>query len=395
MTGRRLRTAADERLLAGNAVARATLATFGLFSSLAIGCSSGSPVVTRGTDAGGPSEAGADGAQAPTYDGTTGKACTTDSQCVGTGGPGTNNCSNDFVATIAGVTGPAIPLAVCLPPPIADDCDPAPPSDPTGSLPHFCDGPDEPSSPGLCVADNPQQPQSGMGVCQPKCTFEINGSSASGCIAPDTCTASIFAEVQGAASTSVVGYGYCQGTCQTDSDCPPQMGVAATCQVDVGLCTTQPVARTLALGAACTSADYTSGACNCNFDSTTNAGFCTTACVVGGAPCPAGWVCDTGEPSVVNLGTANIPITSQTPGLAGTCLPACSVTSGVTASASVGVEGGVDAGGGDDAGNENDAEAVDSGSRADAGPDSGTIALACPGGSTCTPGTVAGPDCFP
>jgi len=195
------------------------------------------------------------------------------------------------------------------------------------------------------------------------------------------------------------------------------MGVAASCQTDVGLCTTQPLMRSLPIGAACTSSDFTSGACNCDFDPTTNAGFCTTVCVVGGTPCPTGWVCDSGEPTVVNLGNGNIPITTQTPGLAGTCLPACITGAAATTSAAVMLDGGADGAvmesadagdaptdaaspapldaGGDAAIDAASASAPEAG--VDAAPvlDSGTYGVTCPAGSTCTPGTVAGPDCLP
>jgi hypothetical protein len=281
-------------------------------------------------------------------DGTTGKACSTDAECTAPGGPGVNVCSIDFVTQVAGVTGASLPKAVCLIPPSQSqaNCDPTSATDPQGFNAHFCDGPDEPSSPGLCVPLNPQTPAPGEGVCLPKCTFKTDGSAEVGCSSPNTCTPSVFAPGGGTALT-VIGYGYCQGTCQQDSDCTT-LGAGYVCQTDVGICTTQPMTRTKAIGATCDQNDYDSGACNCNYDPGTNAGFCTSTCVVGGVPCPGGWVCDDGEISDLSFSSGTVVLTTPTPGLAGVCLPACSGDGGV-----------------------------------------------CPGGATCTPGTFAGPDCVP
>jgi hypothetical protein len=384
---------------------RRLCAAGGVIAALATGCGSSSGggggskspsdaggVIILGGDDGG-TQSSPEAAAAPTFDGTTGKACTTDSDCVPAGDPNINVCSNDFVAMVAGVTWQPLPTPVCTLNPTSDNCDPAPSSDPQGLLPHFCDGPDEPTSPGLCVADNPVAPVSGMGTCQPKCTFTLDGSATTGCLAPDTCVLANFAEVQSGATSSVMGYGYCQGTCQDSADCPAQQGVPAACQTDVGLCTTQPVPRTLAIGDACSASDFANGACNCNYDPTSQAGYCTTVCVVGGTACPAGWVCDTGEPSVLNLGAGNIPITTQPRGLAGVCAPACSVGAAVTAGVAVAVDAGAD-----DAEVQSaaDASLADSGGAQGGTPDSGEAGAAgCPGGSTCIGGTVAGPDCVP
>jgi hypothetical protein len=388
--------------------------TAALVAASMVGCSNGEVIGGKpgtGSDGGGAFEAGSSGAGSSGGDaqsqdeggsddeettvGTTGQRCTSDSDCTSADN---DTCSTDYGAMAAGVTGQALPQPVCLQNPTSDNCDPAPPSDSHGLLPHFCDGPDDPTSPGFCLADNPDDPASGMGTCMPKCTFSITGSAAVGCIAPDTCTAWIYAPE----GNTVVGYGFCQGTCQKDSDCPPQSGTPATCQVDVGICTTQPVARMLTLGEACTYDDYQSGACNCDVDPDTLTGFCTTACVVGGTPCPAGWVCDASVLSSVVIGTSTIPLTTQNPGLAGICLPSCPLAEATTAAAVV-VEGGAD-----DAeangGSAIDAQSLDA-TTADAlapaidaasAPDAGSGgSFQCPAGSTCTLTTVAGPDCVP
>jgi hypothetical protein len=79
------------------------------------------------------------------------------------------------------------------------------------------------------------------------------------------------------------------------------------------------------------------------------------------------------------------------------------------AGASIAIDGGVDAtpsGGGNDAevdatvDTESDVTATDAmttfdGTAADAAPDAGLVCTRCPGSSTCTSGTVAGPDSLP
>jgi hypothetical protein len=389
---------------------RAVGASFVLGVALAVGCSNGEVAGAKGiagADGGGGTDASgsSSGGQSPVV-GTTGQACSTDSDCTSADD---DTCSTDYPVIVAGVTGQALPRPVCEQAPTSDNCDPAPPSDPFGEDPHFCDGPDDDSSPGICLPDNPANPQSGMGTCMPKCTFATDGSAAAGCLAPDTCTPFIYAPSD---TGVIVGFGFCQGTCQKDADCPAQSGMAARCQIDVGVCTTQLVPRTLALGDACTFDDYQAGNCNCDVDPSTEAGFCTTACVVGGTPCPTGWVCDTGIPSVVTIGNGSIALTTQNPGLAGLCLPACPASEAAE-SALVVVDGGADdaqADGGspalDAATATVDASLADAATATldavappapvDAGtaPDTGGV-FQCPGASTCTAGTVVGPDCVP
>jgi hypothetical protein len=129
-------------------------------------------------------------------------------------------------------------------------------------------------------------------------------------------------------------------------------------------------------------------------------GFCTTTCVVGGTPCPAGWVCDTGEPSSFNIGSGSITVTTQTAGLAGTCLPSCAAQADVGANDGA---SGIGTGSADGATSDADGGVADGAtdSSEDAkGPSDGAseataVLPQCPGSSMCTSGTVAGPDCLP
>jgi hypothetical protein len=69
------------------------------------------------------------------YDGTTGKPCTTDADCASPGGPGLARCSSSVFAPDA-----YYPTAVCILP----SCSPV-----SDTSVHYCDGPDDPTSPGM------------------------------------------------------------------------------------------------------------------------------------------------------------------------------------------------------------------------------------------------------
>jgi len=220
------------------------------------------------------------------YDGTTGKVCTSDADCVGPGGPGIARCSSTVFAPEAYYA-----TAVCILP----TC--APVSDTTV---HYCDGPDAPSSPGVCV---PQD--QGNGICLPKCTYDTTGSPAVGCQGKDVC----FAYVPGTTG----GVGYCWGGCTANSDCP----TGQLCQTDQGLCMEGLVPPTKTYGTACTKADSDDGACNCLYGGTAETGYCSSFCVVGGADtCPTGSVCD-------GLEYRQDGFTASNPGMGGYCSVAC------------------------------------------------------------------------
>ncbi len=368
--------------------------------SASFGCSSSSNSGTPENDAGedGPTHrmlpdtgvAASDDAEAGiSFDMTTGKACTKDSDCAGANGPGVNVCSGDsnLLFQVASVPVMLEPTPVCiLPPPTSSavgNCDPAPNG--ADGLPHFCDGPDDPTKPGpgLCVPFDPTNPLPNQGTCYPLCTFQSNGAKATGCLGNDACVPFTFTFETDVVAT---GYGFCQGGCQQDSDCSA-LGTGFVCQTDIGFCTTMPVTRTKAIGTNCSAAgttnDLTTGACNCIASSTTDLGACSTSCVVGGSSCPNGWKCDSDllAPIVFQStdgGMTSVPLT-QSPGLAGTCFPACTLA-----------DGGVAA----DAGVLADAAAVEAGDDAgtDAAPATGG---ACPTNWTCQDITTVGPDCLP
>jgi hypothetical protein len=374
------------------------LVVSGVMGLVAYGCSSSSSSGTppgsgdAGQEGGGSHlmlEAGSgdDSEAGATYDGTTGKACTSDKDCITATGPGINICSSSVAATYTNVQANPWPTPVCIPPltSTGGNCDPAPAGQPAGI--HFCDGPDDPSSPGFCAAfDNP--PQTGRGYCYPKCTFKIDGSMPQGCLGFDTCLPQ---ELEQDPSTlAVTGYGFCWGTCQKDSDCSA-LGTGFSCETDIGFCTQAPLARTKALGVSCSSdptgTDSTAGTCNCQGDITTNLGYCSSVCVVGGTPCPDGWICDGSQSTSLDFGTGTpVPVTMQDVGFPGTCRPACTLADAgaiVDSGASVVAESGTLSEGGAGAGDE-------------AGADTGAAATAsCPPNSTCQALFVVGPDCIP
>ena len=332
------------------------------------------------------------------FDGTTGKPCTSDVDCVSDAGPGINTCSSDYQFTITNVPVALWATPVCiLPPPMSSaqgNCDPVPGGVQDG-LPHFCDGPDVPTSPGLCLPFDQNNPQPGQGVCYPLCTFALDGTKATGCIGTDTCFPVTF--LRDTMSGAVTGYGFCAGGCQKDADCTG-LGAGFVCQTDIGYCTTKKLARTKAVGTACSTTnaagvtvgatdDATTGACNCDSDPTTGLGFCSTACTVGGTPCQGGWTCDAGYPNpLVFMSSAggaaiNVPLTAQNVGAPGTCRPICMLADAGAVDA--GVAPAVDAG-------DSDAAVVPVATDAGSAP-----TAACPTNTTCQDMNLAGPDCVP
>lgn len=426
---------------------RFAVAILPLLGTTAGGCSPGSksqPLVDAGQSSS--NAAGAADAQSSQNDRTTGQPCSADGDCRGAGGPGTNRCSSDpsFAQTIGGVRVQLWPTPICLEPLTGNgqgNCDPAPAAtDPSGRSVHFCDGADEPSSPGICVPLNPTDPQAGQGICYPKCTFGTDGTAPVGCPGHDACVYYAFS----LEDASVSGFGYCQGECQQDSDCSA-LGSQYACQLDLGFCTASPHSRTKGIGTACTEADEASGACNCESGGSSSLGYCTTACVAGGSECPPSWVCDTRETATVRFEGVmqELSVTAPAVGMVGTCAPQCSPSDGgIVGSGPVGADGASDDAGeaGDlgDANNASDAsdasvdgqgvladagatlgdEGVDDASEdgleagsageASSGPtlpegggEGGLVSPtaidggSCPGATICRMGGVSGPDCLP
>jgi hypothetical protein len=230
----------------------------------------------------------ADNVQPLLYDGTTGKMCASDADCIVPNGPGIARCSSSVFAPEQ-----YYPVPVCILP----TCTPV-----SGQQLHFCDGPDDPSSPGICV------PSGGMGggTCLPKCTYDKSGGAQKGCVGKDTCW-SYTTGMQG-------GVGYCWGGCTSDLDCTN----GQKCQTDQGLCVEGVVLPTKMFGTACTKTDQQNGVCNCLYGNG-NTGYCSGFCVVGGAACPMGATCDAFEYRQYGYATQN-------PGMAGYCTLACSAS---------------------------------------------------------------------
>jgi hypothetical protein len=342
-------------------------------------------VVRRMLDGGG--IVGDDSSSAPTYDGTTGKTCTADKDCVSATGPGTNVCSSSVPGVVSGQTVQFWSSPVCIVDPRTTGCDPAPLGEAIG--PHYCDGPDDPSSPGICVPFDLNNPQPGEGLCYPKCSYTL-GASATGCSGSNVCELDwLFNPTS--ATAGVMGVGFCSSICQADKDCA-SLGAGYACQVDVGLCTTKTVTRSKPIGASCVVAadggadDNTTGACNC-FAGETDDGYCSSECVTGGTPCPNGYVCEDGESSSPFTGAPTQ--TTVTKGVAGFCVPACSLVDGGVpeAGTSTTPEASTEDGGEDAAPAPTTPEAGTS--------DASGTGGACPGSALCQNTTLSGPDCLP
>jgi hypothetical protein len=203
--------------------------------------------------------------------------------------------------------GPVFPQPVCLMP---GTCD----SGTDGNL-HYCDGPDDPSSPGVCLNTG----TAGTGICLPRCNFAPGGNVATGCVGKDTCFVAGYDADSGG---TVLGTGYCFGGCTENSDCP----TGSSCQTNEGVCVTTLTAITAA-GTSCDATTVSGNGCDCLSDATTDMGFCTSTCVVGGTGCPTGWICDAELPKTLtdSAGATVTAWTTQNPGLGGSCVPSCVV----------------------------------------------------------------------
>ncbi len=344
----------------------ATFAVVGVVGFAGNGCSSSTSNSSGGGDAGeggvvvhrdsgggsgsggsssssGSSSGGEGGSSGGSYDGTTGKQCTTDADCHSATGPGINKCSVDGFYTV----GQLYPTPICLIPPAqAGNCNPG-----TDGNIHYCDGPDDPSSPGICLMTGGTA-TAPTGNCYAQCTFKGDGSAASGCVGKDVCNLVGYGLDTTATPPAVTGVGVCFGGCDADSDCAS----GQKCETYTGLCVTAPKTPAGTPGTGC-KYDPSTGAstpdCNCFASSSNDLGYCTLFCRVGGSECPTGWTCEAGEPTTI--GDAGVGFTAQNTGLAGSCVPKCT--------------------------------SADSGSEfGDAGQ--------CPPNSSCQDSTAGGPDCL-
>jgi hypothetical protein len=361
-----------------SAAAKAGLFALSLAALPAVGCGSSSGGSPDGGAAGTPdsgiplrpdaasikpaAEGGTEASLSSQYDGTTGNPCTSDLDCQPAGGPGLTVCSSSL-------QNPVFPTPVC----VLTSCDPG-----TDNLIHYCDGPDDPSSPGVCLA------VSGGGICVPQCAFLSDGSAAQGCHGNDAC--SFYGAGLDTTTNQLVGIGYCWGACTADSQCP----TGSSCQVNQGVCLTTVSPPTKTVGQACTAADNSvGGACSCitnpSNTSTSAPGVCTQTCLVNTTTdaCPSGYVCQTFEPNTLTDPTTNQSVTgftTQNTGLLGLCVATC--TAG-------------DAGGG--GGAEADASSDEGGTTtSDASTGGGTpTGGACPASTMCDTSTAAGATCLP
>ena len=312
------------------------------------------PVVEAGTT---PDASTSDsGAAAPTFDGTSGKACTSNADCDN--GAGVNVCSNTYkFEALDGVSSPQLwPTPLCtvpLPTVVGEgNCDPGD----LGDL-QFCDSadPTDPASPGICIPlTSPQTAGPTNGFCLPHCTFAFDGTVQMGCPGKDTCNQDNY--LLDTTTNMVQGHGFCQGTCQADTDCSA-LGTGWVCQVDQGVCTTAKKTPTKTIGTTCTNSgngatplatsDTQTGACNCPFSgSDITAFYCTQTCVVGGTPCPVGYTCDALIPGELDFsnpdGGSDLIIPGpkmESPGLAGYCLATCNPDGGAAPAADGGCPG--------------------------------------------------------
>lgn len=236
---------------------------------------------------------------------TTGKACTSDSDCDVTR-DGVNKCSDHLFGGGSYSPAPACVGVDC----VAGD----------GTTPTPCDG-----DTGWCFSTGGGGGGSG-GICIGGCSFDAtSGAAPKGCVVGDVCN--YFAHTTDP-SGAVRGLGYCFGGCKVDSDCKVR---GDRCQIEQGLCMGRLTTFTKKLGDPCTSADAAKfpPPCNCLAPASGN-GYCTTYCEIGGAACPSGYTCDALLPA--KDPSSGAPLFSAAPkGLAGFCLKNCTSDADCTA----------------------------------------------------------------
>ncbi|MGH7294142.1 MAG: hypothetical protein ACRELB_04385, partial [Polyangiaceae bacterium] len=223
-------------------------------------------VIVQHKDSGGSSSGavGDDGGEAgsgATFDGTTGQTCTKDADCNAKAG--INVCSIDYNFTITAEKVWLWPTPLCLPKlpsgggATAGNCDPCGGQACSPNALWGCDSADlDPTtSPGICLPNSNTNPVANEGLCLPRCTVPTDGSAPTGCPGKDTCVAYTWLlQTNG----SVTGIGFCQGSCQQDSDCSA-LGTNVICQQDIGFCTqaTAQKVRSKTIGTACTGGQAT------------------------------------------------------------------------------------------------------------------------------------------
>ncbi|MBL8717850.1 MAG: hypothetical protein JNL79_17860 [Myxococcales bacterium] len=264
-----------------------------------------------------------------------GKACTSDSDCDVTGS-GLGHCTNRVYRLT-----PLNPTSICIDVDLGggDACDPG-----DGTSVALCEG-----DLGLCTRAG-----SDPSLCQQLCTVDDRGLMTTACVGKNACNP--YAIGKDFAGKSLL-FGYCQGGCATDADCPGP----AVCDPIRNLCLAHPCttdldctkffADAVAPGFACV-ADVAGGKKHCRFsfakkdgdrctpDASPNlpskdclclgtlggavdTGVCATACKTVGfgatnAECPAGFVCD------LHLEPARFDASFKLPaGMAGRCVRAC------------------------------------------------------------------------
>jgi hypothetical protein len=258
------------------------------FALLAQGCSSSEEPPAEVSDSG---TTVTDTAPAPPSK-TTGNACSADSDCD-LHGDGTNACS-----TSAFGQDTLFPTPIC----IGRACAPG-----DGSKIVRCDG-----DAGICIASDTE------GVCLPSCTFD--DTTVSGCKGKNGC---VPRAVASDASGKPSGIGYCYGGCTEDADCPS----GNVCQPETMLCVKTKAVFGKTIGSPCADGDEipdgATDTCDClqAIEPTTGElqGYCVQTCIVGASSsCPSGFTCDAGLAK-----TGETVLTTQAPGLVGTCQKDC------------------------------------------------------------------------
>jgi len=238
---------------------------------------------------------------------TTGKECSTTTDCEVEGTENGNICSKGAFGSKGGndVFGTPVCIGACTPN-----------ENPTQVADLLCDG-----ETGVCLGD------SGNGLCYPACQYDST-SVAAGCAGNNKCAAAYFLNKTDGTGAAILGI--CYGACTADADCKGSAG--QKCQVELGVCVKEAEYKTFAkaVGDGCNGA-ASEQECNCatvrGEGKDKDKGYCTSTCITGAAgdaACGAlktGWKCSAGLPKEDDDG--NPMFSAQPDDVLGVCAKSC------------------------------------------------------------------------
>jgi len=257
-------------------------------------------------ETGGPSDDDSDDDEEIPPSKTTGKECSTTTDCEVEGTENGNMCSKGLFGAKGGndVFGTPVCIGACTPNENA-----------TQLADLLCDG-----ETGVCLGSN------GQGTCFPACQYDST-TIAVGCAGNNKCAGAYFLNKQEGGGAML---GICYGACTADADCKGSAG--QKCQTELGICVKEAEHVTFekAIAEGCDGAADPQQ-CNCatvpGEGKDSDKGYCTSTCITGAAgdaacgALKAGWKCTASLPKKDTDGKDFF--TAQPDDVLGTCAQPC------------------------------------------------------------------------